>query len=272
MDDPLVPRLRAAGCVYAEEEASLLRAAAEGSPDPGTLERMVAERVAGRPLEVVVGWAELAGTRVVVTPGVFVPRRRSAALVRAAEARLRPGATVVDLCCGTGAVGAALLARRPDLVVHAADLDPVAVACARLNLPAGPEGPRVHQGDLWAAVPERLRGAVDVAVANAPYVPTAALATLPPEARLHEPRAALDGGDDGLVLHRRLLAEAHRWLRPGGALVVEVGAGQVGTALALARGAGLRATVVRDDDVDGIAVVATLPRPATGLDQSGPQV
>ena len=104
--------------------------------------------------------------------------------------------------------------------MHAADVDPAAVACARRNLPP------VYQGDLYAALPERLRGRVDLLVVNAPYVPTAAIATMPPEARDHEPRVALDGGADGLDVQRRVAADAPAWLRPGGALLIETGADQ----------------------------------------------
>ena len=126
--DPLVRRLRAAGCVFAEGEARVLR---EAATDDGDLERMTTARVSGRPLEHVVGWTDFAGVRVLLDDGVFVPRQRSALLVDVAAARARDGGTVVDLCCGSGAIGAALAARRPDLTIHAAELDPRAVACAR---------------------------------------------------------------------------------------------------------------------------------------------
>ena len=112
---------------------------------------------------------------------------------------------VVDLCCGSGAVGTAIVSEVPGVEVHAADVDPVATACAAQNL--GDRGGS-HTGDLYAALPDDLRGRVDVLVANAPYVPTDAIATMPPEARDHEPRVALDGGGDGLDVQRRIIAEA----------------------------------------------------------------
>src|SRR5690606_31702571 len=110
---------------------------------------------------------------------------------------------------GTGAVGAAVLAAAGEAVaeLHAADVDPAAVACARTNLPTA----QVHAGDLWDALPAALRGRVDVVAANAPYVPTDEIATMPPEARDHEARVALDGGPDGLELHRRVAAGARDW-------------------------------------------------------------
>lgn len=251
--DELVGALRAAGCVYAEDEARLLLETAE---DAAALERMLADRVAGLPLEQVLGFAEFCGIRVAVAPGVFVPRLRSTALVRRAVALLRSGDVVVDLCCGTGAVGAALAAAIPGIEVHAADVDPDAVACARRNLP--PE--RVHAGDLYDALPDRLRGRVAVLVANAPYVPTGAIATMPPEARDHEHRVALDGGPDGLDVQRRVVAGAADWLVPGGRLLVETSVVQAPATAGLMAAAGMTPASATDDDVEGTVVTGTLTR------------
>ena len=248
--DPLVDRLRAAGCVFAEDEARLLRTAAGSAAE---LDALVARRVEGAPLEALLGWAEFCGLRIAVDPGVFVPRQRTAFLVAQAVQRLQVpagdrqvgggrGAVVVDLCCGSGAIGAAVAAAVPDVEVHAADVDPAAVACARRNLP------RVHQGDLYAALPDHLRGRVDLLVVNAPYVPTAAIATMPPEARDHEPRVALDGGVDGLDVQRRVAADAPVWLRPGGALLIETGADQAPHTAELFAAAGLVPHVAHADD------------------------
>ncbi|GEL93498.1 putative protein N(5)-glutamine methyltransferase [Cellulomonas composti] len=248
--DDVVVRLRAAGCVFAEDEAALLLG--EGLDD-AALERALVRRCLGEPLEVVLGWASFAGVRVVVAPGVFVPRSRTALVVDVAVESVagRADPAVLDLCCGTGAVAAAVLARRPDAQVHAADLDPAAVACARRNLPPD----RVHEGDLFAALPDALRGHFDVIAANAPYVPTAAIATMPPEARVHEPAVALDGGADGLDLHRRIARGASPWLVPGGVLLVETSREQAASTVALLADAGFATSVRRDDDVDGTVVV-----------------
>ena len=248
----LVQRLRAAGSVFAEEEAALL---AGTSTDAAALERLVVRRLAGEPLEHVLGWAEVAGVRVRVAPGVFVPRQRTALLVDLAVAAAPRGATVVDLCCGSGALLAAVRHRRPDVVGHAADIDPHAVACARTNLPHD----AVHEGDLYDALPAGLRGRVDVLVVNAPYVPTAEVRHLPPEARLHEPLLALDGGPDGLDVHRRVARDATGWLAPGGTLLVEVAQDQLATALGLLAEAGLTAQPVADDEHGALAVRA-VPR------------
>jgi release factor glutamine methyltransferase len=244
----LVAALRAAGCVFAEDEARLM---VDEAASPGELMAWAARRMSGEPLEQILGWAAFAGQRIAVAPGVFVPRRRSELLV--AVARHAPAQVVVDLCCGTGALGAALSAAWPGAEVYAADFDPAAVDCARRSLP--PE--RVFAGDLYAALPDDLRQRVDVLVVNAPYVPTDAIATMPPEARDHEHRVALDGGHDGLEVQRRVVAEAPAWLAPGGRLLVETSRGQADRTSGLFATAGFASRVETDDDLDGTVVVGT---------------
>ncbi|WP_214323371.1 putative protein N(5)-glutamine methyltransferase [Nonomuraea sediminis] len=242
----IVSRLRAAGCVFAEEEAELLVSAATG---PDELDAMVERRVAGFPLEQVLGWAEFCGLRITVEPGVFVPRRRSEFLV--AQAVSRGGSTIVDLCCGTGAIGLAISKGLPGSRVYAADIDPAAVRCARRNLT------HVYEGDLFEALPGELRGNVDLLVVSPPYVPTEAIALLPAEAREHEPRSALDGGADGLDLVRRVAAEAGTWLSDGGGLLVEMSERQAGEAAGLVRAAGLAAEVRLDEELGATVVTGT---------------
>ena len=212
-DPEVVAALRAAGCVYAEEEAALLE---EESRDADHLALMLARRVLGEPLEQVLGWAEFCGLRVKVAPGVFVPRKRTEAVaelaISLASTRARTTArpaVVVDLCCGTGAIGLAVASFLSAIELHAADVDPDAVACARLNLTMG----EVHEGDLYDALPTALRGRVDLLLVNAPYVPSGEVRMMPPEARLHEHHIALDGGADGLDLHRRTAAGCGRMAR-----------------------------------------------------------
>jgi release factor glutamine methyltransferase len=249
-DPAVVARLRAAGCVFAEDEARLLTAAASTCDQ---LVALVDQRVAGLPLEQLLGWAEFCGLRIVVGPGVFVPRRRTELLVRAAIARARPQPVVVDLCCGSGAVGAALAAVLDIAELHASDIDAAAVACARQNLPGG----RVHQGDLFEPLPAVLRGRVDLLVANVPYVPSEAIPLMPPEARDHEPRVALDGGADGLDVARRMTAAAPSWLAAGGSVLFETSEAQVPAAVAAVTAAGLAPAVVTDDELGATVVVGT---------------
>ena len=241
----IAARLRAAGCVFAEDEARLLAAAAR---TPAELDHLVDRRVAGLPLEHVLGWAEFRGRRIAVEPGVFVPRHRTELLVREAAALAPRGAVVVDLCCGSGAIGAALGA----VELHAVDLDPAAVRCARRNVTG-----RVYEGDLYDPLPPELRGRVDAIVASAPYVPTPAIALMPREARVHEPRAALDGGEDGLGVVRRIVAGAPAWLAPGGSLLVETSAGQAPAAAGAMAACGLAPRVVTSDELEATVVIGT---------------
>ncbi|MDH6575834.1 putative protein N(5)-glutamine methyltransferase [Kitasatospora sp. MAP5-34] len=260
-ESAIVTRLRAAGCVFAEDEAQLLISAA---PDPAELDAMVERRVVGLPLEHVLGWAEFCGLRVAVDHLVFVPRIRTeflvgqaAALARALGAERRSRTVVVDLCCGSGALGAALAATIGRVELHAADIDPAAVSCARRNL--GTAGGEVYEGDLYEPLPATLRGRVDILLANAPYVPTEAIGLLPPEARMYEARVALDGGADGLDIQRRVAAEAAEWLAPGGHLLVETSERQAPLTVGVFTRHGLMPRLVTCDELDATVVIGTRP-------------
>ena len=222
---------------------------------PADLVALVDRRAAGVPLEHILGWAQFCGLRIAVEAGVFVPRRRTESLVREAAALARPGAVVLDMCCGVGAAGAALAAVFDRVEVYAADIDPAAVRCARRNLAAA--GGRVYLGDLYEPLPVTLRGRVDVLIANAPYVPTGAIGLMPPEARIHEAQVALDGGPDGLDVLRRVAAGAAHWLTPGGHLLIETSRSQAARAVAFVTESGLTARVVSSADLDATAVIGT---------------
>ncbi|MGW1808419.1 putative protein N(5)-glutamine methyltransferase [Streptomyces sp. NPDC002078] len=250
----LVSALRAAGCVFAEDEAELILATAR---TPEEAASMVERRAAGHPLEHVLGWAEFHGLRVTVEPGVFVPRRRTEFLVDQALAQAPRASVVVDLCCGSGALGAAVAAALDGAEVHAADIDPAAVHCAARNLAAF-DG-RVHQGDLYDALPAALRGRVGILTANVPYVPTAELPLLPAEARDHEPRVAVDGGADGLDLLRRVAAGAPEWLAPGGCLLTETSERQAPAAVRAFADAGLTARTAVSEELSAHVVIGELP-------------
>ena len=243
--------------MFAEEEAQLLAAEAR---TPAALASMVARRVGGEPLEQVLGWASFCGLRIAVAPGVFVPRRRSEFLVEQAAALLRSSArggrrVVVDLCCGSGAIGRALAAVLGDVELHAVDVDDVAVACARRNL--ADVGGKVYQGDLYEPLPAQLQGRVDLVVANAPYVPTDEMHLLPADARLHEPRHALDGGGDGLDVLRGIVVAAPRWLGTGGHLLVETSQRQAPLLLRDVAAARLIARVATSGELGATVVIAT---------------
>jgi release factor glutamine methyltransferase len=252
----LVIRLRTAGCVFAEDEARLIT---ETARTPAEAAAMAERRASGLPLEHVLGWADFCGLRIQLDPGVFVPRRRTEFLVSQAAALAPDGAVVLDLCCGSGAIGAAVASRSRGGVseLHAADLDPAAVRCARRNLAplSATVHAQVHLGDLYAPLPAALRGRVDVLLANVPYVPTDDIPLLPPEARLHEPHLSLDGGADGLSVLRRVAAGAERWLAPGGVLLTETSERQAPHAAdALAR-VGLAPRVAESESEEATVVI-----------------
>ncbi|MBM4794217.1 putative protein N(5)-glutamine methyltransferase [Streptomyces sioyaensis] len=259
----VIATLRAAGCVFAEDEAELLISTAHTAD---ALAAMVERRVRGLPLEHVVGWAEFHGLRVTVDPGVFVPRRRTEFLVgqaiglgRRTAARTGRPTVVVDLCCGSGAVGAALAAALDRVELYAADIEPAAVRCARRNVTTA--GGEVYEGDLFEALPAGLRGRIDVLVANVPYVPTQEVGLLPPEAREHEPRVALDGGADGLDVLRRVTAAAPQWLAPGGHLLVETSERQAPQAVEAFTRNGLLPRVTASDELYATVIIGTAPPP-----------
>jgi release factor glutamine methyltransferase len=250
----IITRLRAAGCVFAEDEARLL---IDEGRTPAELDKMVEQRVAGVPIEHVLGWAEFSGLRIAVEPGVFVPRHRTEFLLSQVVSLARPRAVVVDLCCGSGAVGAALAASVNGIDLYAADVDPAAVRCARRNVIPG--GGRVYEGDLYEPLPATLHGRVDILVANVPYVPTEAIEMMPREARLHEPRLALDGGPDGLDVLRRVAASAPLWLAPGGHLLVETSARQAPPTVEIFAHCDLIPRAVRSRELDATVVIGTRP-------------
>ncbi|UEJ83112.1 putative protein N(5)-glutamine methyltransferase [Brachybacterium halotolerans subsp. kimchii] len=228
--DELVARLRAAGSVFAEEEASLLRAHAR---DAHHLEESASRRIAGEMLEHVLGEVDFCGLRLRVAPGCFVPRRRTRLLARLAVAaacssasRSGHSAVLLELCAGIAPIASLSAARVPGIQVHAADVDPLPLECARANLPPSAQ---LHLGDLFAALPDALRGSIDVIAAVPPYVPDDALALLPREAREHEPSRALRGGADGLDVARRILAQGPDWLAPGGRILLEMHVDQART-------------------------------------------
>jgi release factor glutamine methyltransferase len=246
-----VARLMAAGCVFAEDEARLLH---ETAKDQAELDAMVSKRVAGLPLEHVLGWAEFCGLRIAIEPGVFVPRVRTEFLIEQAAALTPPRAVAVDLCCGSGAMGVALAAAVPLAQLHAVDIDPVAAACATGNVASRGT---VYLGDLYEPLPVSLRGGVDIVIANVPYVPSGDVPLLPAEARLHEARTALDGGADGLDVLRRVAAGAPGWCKRGGHLLIETSERQAPLAAAAFAQHGLHPRLANSAELGCTVIIGT---------------
>ncbi|WP_051633862.1 putative protein N(5)-glutamine methyltransferase [Bacillus sp. UNC41MFS5] len=248
----IVHKLRSAGCVFAEDETQLLVSEAQSLED---LINKVEMRADGLPIEYVIGWAQFCGLRIEVERGVFVPRQRTKFLVGQAKELACSGDIVVDLCCGSGAIGAALAAAMGDIMLYGSDIDPIAIRCARRNVTKF--GGRIFEGDLYKALPQWMKGHINILVANVPYVPTKAIELLPLEARLYEPNLALDGGEDGLNILRKLVKEAPYWLAPGGHLLIETSGIQAPQTYEIFTNTGLAAKVVRDVELDATVVIGT---------------
>jgi release factor glutamine methyltransferase len=221
----LTARLSRAGFIAAEDEANELLARAAG--DGELLDSLVARRLTGEPLAWITGKTTFCGLEIRVDPGVYVPRWQSEPLARRAVERLPATGLAIDLCTGSGAIARTLITSRPRARVVASDIDDRAVACAALN------GVEVYRGDLFAPLPEALKGKVDVVVGVVPYVPTPDLPLLQRDTFTFESTLSYDGGADGTGILRRVLRDSPRFLRPGGALLLELG--------------GAQAEVLRDD-------------------------
>lgn len=283
----------AAGGVVVEQEARWLVEAAAGGDETVDRERldvMVERRLAGDPLQVVVGDTAFRFVTVGCRSGVFVPRPETEVVAGAAIDALADWPVAdrraVDLCTGTGAIALALASEVPGVDVVAVERDGDAVALATENaarlcgrpMPSwwrpgdhlAPEAAvDVVTGDLFAAVPVAWRGQVAVVVANPPYLPSTDRGTWAVEVVDHDPDAALVGGVDGHEVVDAILAEASDWLAPGGTVVVEIDERRGQDALAVAGTAGLvGATLV--DDLAGRprAVVARAPGQARPMEAS----
>ncbi len=187
-----------------------------------------ARRSAGEPLQYITGSAPFRRFEIACEEGVLIPRPETELLVEFALEALRGRAgeelRVLDLCTGTGCVACAIAAEEPRARVWATDVAPEAVALARRNAEALGVASRVSvlEGDLAHALPAAFFGTLDLVVSNPPYVPSEVVDTLPEEVRDHEPRLALDGGEDGLGVVRRIVAEAPTLLAPDGLLALEL--------------------------------------------------
>jgi len=258
----LAALLAGAGFVAADEEADELLACAAG--DAERLDVLVGRRLAGEPLAWITGVVSFCGSEIRVDHGVYVPRWQTGPLARRAVERLPVTGAAIDVCTGTGAIAKVLAVHRPRAHVVASDLDEGAVACAAAN------GVEVYYGDLLAPVPTGLEARVDVVVGVVPYVPTSELGLLPRDTFAFESRLSYDGGRDGTDVIRRLLAESPRFLRRGGALLLELGGDQA-TAIEgdLARLGYYDVEVLHDRDGDVRGIEATFGhRPGSHRDSA----
>jgi release factor glutamine methyltransferase len=216
--EQICEQLERAGFVAAQDEAEELTRCAKG--DPRVLSTLLARRLNGEPLAWITGSVTFCGVEVLVDPSVYVPRWQSEPLVRQAVLHLPDEGVAVDVCTGSGAIAKVLIAARPRARVVGCDVEELAVACAQRN------GIEVYQGDLFTPLPRELEHNVDVVIGVVPYVPTGSLEVLPHDTLRFESELSYDGGANGTDFLRRAITEASRFLRPGGRLLLELGADQ----------------------------------------------
>jgi len=252
--DALAALLAGAGFVAADDEAEELIGRADG--DPVLLDSLVDRRLKGEPLAWITGRTSFCGLKIGVDPGVYVPRWQSEPLVRRAVSRLPPRGVAIDICTGAGAIAKTLAERRPGALVVATDIDERAVACASAN------GVECFEGDLFDPLPQWLEYKVDVIVGVVPYVPTEALGLLSRDTFVFESTRSYEGGPGGTRILRRVLVDSLRFLKQGGALLLELGGEQADALegdLALLGYAGT--SVLTDEDGDVRGIETTLSRP-----------
>lgn len=190
------------------------------------LDRLVAARQRGEPLQYLTGVQAFGSIELSVGPGVLVPRPETELLAERAVAVLRevPDPVVVDVGTGSGAIAFYVATKRPDARIWATDNSADALGWARRNRKKlGVKNVRIMECNLFSGVPPELQEACDLVVSNPPYLSEAEHAAAAPDVREHEPAAALVSGDEGLELSLRLVEEAARWLRHGGRLLLETG-------------------------------------------------
>jgi release factor glutamine methyltransferase len=242
--------------VDAHEEAREMIEAARG--DDAVLQCWLNRRLAGEPLAWLTGFVTFAGQAILVDRGVYVPRPQTERLARRAIELLPEPGLAIDLCTGTGALAVALRREHPRARVVGTDIDPNAVRCAAKN------GVEVYEGHLADPLPDMLFGEVDVVVAVAPYVPTEDMIFLPRDVRDYEPRRALDGGRNGMVLLEQAVVSGAQLLRVGGSLLLELGGNQDERLAPVLDQAGFSVSApMHDEEGDLRAIEARLDRVAT---------
>ncbi len=272
-------RLNAAGVEDSRLDAELLMAFAAGvtrerliattiAIDDGLRERyarLIDKRVARMPLAYIVGRREFYSIDLEVTPEVLIPRPETETLVTTALTFIkeRKALRVIDLGTGSGAIALAIAAVERNTQIVATDVSAAAIAVAARNAIRVGVAARVEfrRADCWTVIDSgEAIGRFDLIVSNPPYVRDAEIASLAPEIRDYEPRAALAGGPDGLDLYRRIALDATIHLTPGGSLMVEVGEGQATEVATIFRAAGLGEIITVVNDLAGIPRVVVARR------------
>jgi release factor glutamine methyltransferase len=232
--------------MYAHPERKVARREVEA------FDAFLERRLAGEPLQYILGEAGFRRLVLAVDGRVMIPRPETEVLVERALQRMAEGGSpplVVDMGTGSGCIALSVAVERPDAEVHAVDVSPAALEVARENAVSLGLEKRIvfHRGDLFSALPEELKGRCGFVLCNPPYVAERDFPVLPREVREHEPRIALLAGPRGWEVQDRLLEEAREWLSPGGWLLVEGSGEQVSRLEARARELGYAECGVVED-------------------------
>lgn len=231
---------------------------------------LLGRRARFEPLQYILGTQEFCGLEFIVTPAVLIPRPESELLVRESVrfAEHRPAPLLVDVGTGSGCIATAVATQLSGSAIYATDISAAALTVARANAERHGVGERIRflEGDLLAPLKQLgLEHQISIVLSNPPYIPDEMLEGLQPEVARYEPRLALTGGFDGLLLHRRLLREAAVYLESGGLLLLEVGEGQADKIAAVAENLGVycNSEILKDDA--GISRVVRLERNSATL-------
>ena len=213
-----------------------------------TYRSMITKRASRIPLQQILGSQEFMGLDFFVNEHVLIPRQDTETLVELVlQEQQGREKKLLDLCTGSGCIAISLAVKGGYESVTATDLSEEALKVAERNAKAHQKEIIFRQGDLFTALPQSEAGTFDIITSNPPYIPTAVIATLEPEVREHEPMMALDGTEDGLKFYRQIAKEAGTWLKPGGAIYLEIGYDQGGAVSGLLRETGFdKVRVVKD--------------------------
>ncbi|MDQ3958447.1 MAG: peptide chain release factor N(5)-glutamine methyltransferase [Actinomycetota bacterium] len=234
----MADEMRAGGVESAEAEARWIVQAVDDSEGDDAALEMMRRRIAGEPLQYVLGCAAFRRLELAVGPGVFIPRPETELVAERAMKRLPRDGIVVDLCSGSGAIALSIADERPDARVFATERSRRALEWAVRNREAHGLDVTLCEGDLFEGLPQDLSGRVDVVVANPPYVDEAETSLVARDVIENEPADALFAPGRGTSVIERIVAAAPEWLRQEGWLVTEIGETQGAAAGDLLRSAG----------------------------------
>ena len=230
---------------------------------------LIDRRAAGEPLQYILGSQEFMGLNFAVNPSVLIPRQDTETLVELALKRAgekKRSLSILDMCCGSGAIAVSMAHFLPKAKITACDISPEALEVARGNAARNGLNGRIEfrESDLFFMTKRkktvRIKDSFDMILSNPPYIPTQDIDTLQTEVRDHEPIKALDGGSDGLDFYRRIAEDAFGSLKKDGLMFLEIGRDQAEAVISLLSGAGYYSEIEVHKDLTGLDRVISCRR------------